>query len=169
MAFNSLLNNMELIKRIYLNATNGHRFEEVTKGLIWFSLYITKKWRDFFSKMMTRLIASERFLHSAQMMSQITPLEVDILFQLCDLLHQTGWVSPILRASHSPWHRSFRKRSRGMNKNVIIFHVGLVNEKQLWIIVQLICYRCTSKQTSSSSKICRMSLGKGRMKIKSVK
>ncbi|XP_076683811.1 calcium-binding mitochondrial carrier protein Aralar1 isoform X2 [Andrena cerasifolii] len=63
MAFNSLLNNMELIKRIYLNATNGHRYEEVTK---------------------------ERFLHSAQMMSQITPLEVDILFQLCDLLHQTG-------------------------------------------------------------------------------
>ncbi|XP_068985225.1 calcium-binding mitochondrial carrier protein Aralar1 isoform X1 [Bombus flavifrons] len=63
MAFNSLLHNMELIKRIYLNATNGHRFEEVTK---------------------------ERFLYSAQMMSQITPLEVDILFQLCDLLHQTG-------------------------------------------------------------------------------
>ena len=63
MAFNSLLNNMELIKRIYLNATNGHRYEEVTK---------------------------ETFLHSAQMMSQITPLEVDILFQLCDLLHQTG-------------------------------------------------------------------------------
>lgn len=63
MAFISLLNNMELIKRIYLNATNGHRYEEVTK---------------------------ERFLHSAQMMSQITPLEVDILFQLCDLLHQTG-------------------------------------------------------------------------------
>lgn len=63
MAFNSLLTNMELIKRIYLNATNGHRYDEVTK---------------------------ERFLHSAQMMSQITPLEVDILFQLCDLLHQTG-------------------------------------------------------------------------------
>ncbi|XP_066597735.1 calcium-binding mitochondrial carrier protein Aralar1 isoform X2 [Prorops nasuta] len=63
MAFNSLLNNMELIKRIYLNATNGHRFQEVTK---------------------------EEFLHSAQMMSQITPLEVDILFHLCDLLHQTG-------------------------------------------------------------------------------
>ena len=27
---------MELIKRIYLNATNGHRYEEVTKG-IWFA------------------------------------------------------------------------------------------------------------------------------------
>lgn len=34
MAFNSLLNNMELIKRIYLNATNGHRYQEVTKGNI---------------------------------------------------------------------------------------------------------------------------------------
>ena len=33
---------------------------------------------------------AEEFLHSAQMMSQITPLEVDILFVLCDLLHQTG-------------------------------------------------------------------------------
>lgn len=63
MAFNSLLNNMELIKRIYLNATNGNRHQEVTK---------------------------EEFLHSAQMMSQITPLEVDILFNLCHLLHQTG-------------------------------------------------------------------------------
>lgn len=34
MAFNSLLNNMELIKRIYLNATNGNRNQEVTKGLL---------------------------------------------------------------------------------------------------------------------------------------
>jgi len=63
MAFNSLLNNMELVKKIYLNATGGSRYKELTK---------------------------EEILHSAQMMSQITPLEVDILFQLCDLLHQTG-------------------------------------------------------------------------------
>lgn len=63
MAFNSLLNNMELVKRIYLNATSGHRSQEITK---------------------------EEFLYSAQMMSQITPLEVDILFLLCHLLHQTG-------------------------------------------------------------------------------
>ncbi|CAH0729174.1 unnamed protein product, partial [Brenthis ino] len=63
MAFNSLLNNMELIKRVYLNASNGHRTQEVTK---------------------------EEFLHSAQMMSQITPLEVDILFTLCDMIHQTN-------------------------------------------------------------------------------
>lgn len=32
MAFNSLLNNMELVKRIYLNATNGHKDLELTKG-----------------------------------------------------------------------------------------------------------------------------------------
>lgn len=63
MAFNSLLNNMELIKRVYLNASNGHRTQEVTK---------------------------EEFLHSAQMMSQVTPLEVDILFTLCDMIHQTN-------------------------------------------------------------------------------
>ncbi|XP_049820141.1 calcium-binding mitochondrial carrier protein Aralar1 isoform X5 [Aethina tumida] len=64
-AFNSLLNNMELVKRIYLNVTNGHRTQEVTK---------------------------EQFMHSAQAMSQMTPLEVDILFQLCDVLHQTGYL-----------------------------------------------------------------------------
>ncbi|XP_049886743.1 calcium-binding mitochondrial carrier protein Aralar1-like isoform X2 [Pectinophora gossypiella] len=63
MAFNSLLNNMELIKRVYLNATNGSRTHEVTK---------------------------EEFLHSAQMMSQITPLEVDILFTLCDMIHHSN-------------------------------------------------------------------------------
>ena len=64
-AFISLLSNMELIKKVYLNATNGSRTTEITK---------------------------EEFLYSAQMMSQITPLEVDILFQLCDLLHQSGKV-----------------------------------------------------------------------------
>lgn len=54
---------MELVKRIYLNVTGGHRQQEVTK---------------------------EEFMHSAQAMSQITPLEVEILFQLCDILHQSG-------------------------------------------------------------------------------
>jgi len=32
MAFISLLSNIELIKKIYLNATNGSRTSEVTKG-----------------------------------------------------------------------------------------------------------------------------------------
>jgi len=64
-AFISLLSNMELIKKVYLNATNGSKTLEITK---------------------------EEFLYSAQMMSQITPLEIDVLFVLCDLLHQTGKV-----------------------------------------------------------------------------
>lgn len=63
MAFNSLLNNMELIKRIYLNATSGNRTEPITK---------------------------DELLQSAQTMSQITPLEIDILFQLTGAIHQTG-------------------------------------------------------------------------------
>jgi len=64
-AFISLLSNMELIKKVYLNATNGSKTTEITK---------------------------EEFLYSAQMMSQITPLEIDVLYVLCDLLHQTGKV-----------------------------------------------------------------------------
>ncbi|XP_076068969.1 calcium-binding mitochondrial carrier protein aralar1 isoform X2 [Oratosquilla oratoria] len=63
MAFNSLLTNMELVKRIYLNASQGSRTHEVTK---------------------------EEFLHSAQMMSQITPLEVEILFHMTELISQSS-------------------------------------------------------------------------------
>jgi solute carrier family 25 aspartate/glutamate transporter 12/13 len=65
MAFCSLLNNMELIKRIYLAAAEGNRLEPITK---------------------------DDLLYSAQTMSQITPLEIDILFQLTGALHQTGRV-----------------------------------------------------------------------------
>uniref|UniRef100_A0A1B0FNV3 Mitochondrial solute carrier protein n=1 Tax=Glossina morsitans morsitans TaxID=37546 RepID=A0A1B0FNV3_GLOMM len=65
MAFTSLLNNMELIKRIYLHATQGNRTEPVTK---------------------------DELLYAAQTMSQITPLEIDILFQLTGALHHTGRV-----------------------------------------------------------------------------
>lgn len=63
MAFTSLLNNMELIKRIYLYASQGNRSEPVTK---------------------------DELLLAAQTMSHITPLEIDILFQLTGALHQTG-------------------------------------------------------------------------------
>lgn len=62
MAFNSLLNNMELIKRVYLNASSGSRVEEVSK---------------------------ENLLYSSQLMSQITPLEVDILYQLTNSISQS--------------------------------------------------------------------------------
>lgn len=54
---------MELIKRIYLNATNGNRTEAITK---------------------------DELLQSSRIMSQITPLEVDILFQLTNAMQQSG-------------------------------------------------------------------------------
>lgn len=54
---------MELIKRIYLNAASGNRQQSVAK---------------------------DEILHSAQLMSQITPLEIDILYQLTGAIHQTG-------------------------------------------------------------------------------
>ncbi|KAG5672936.1 hypothetical protein PVAND_003023 [Polypedilum vanderplanki] len=63
MAFCSLLNNMELIKRIYLSAASNNRMEPITK---------------------------DELLYSAQAMSHITPLEIDILFQLTGAIHQSG-------------------------------------------------------------------------------
>lgn len=62
-AFNSLLNNMEVIKRIYTSITKGDRRVAVTK---------------------------EEFLHAAQEYSQITPLEVNILYHLCCQGKSTG-------------------------------------------------------------------------------
>lgn len=40
MAFNSLLTNMELSKRIYLNASGGSRTQEVTKGTCYGNLFL---------------------------------------------------------------------------------------------------------------------------------
>ncbi|XP_067138502.1 calcium-binding mitochondrial carrier protein Aralar1-like isoform X2 [Centruroides vittatus] len=67
MAFNSLLNNMELVKKIYLHFTRGNTNLEVTK---------------------------EEFLSASLQMSQITPLEIDILFELSGFLHHhTGRIT----------------------------------------------------------------------------
>lgn len=66
-AFNTLLNDMELIKRIFLSFTKGNTHIEMTK---------------------------EEFLSASQQMSQVTPLEIDILFQLSGTFRQsTGRVS----------------------------------------------------------------------------
>lgn len=67
MAFNSLLNNMELVKKIYLHLTRGNTNLEVTK---------------------------EELLATSLQMSQITPLEIDILFELAGFLHHhTGRIT----------------------------------------------------------------------------
>jgi hypothetical protein len=58
MAFNYLLNNMELIKRIYLNATNGNRNQEVTKGV----LISTIIWEFLFCRFRFHLRAKCKYL-----------------------------------------------------------------------------------------------------------
>ncbi|XP_048165506.1 calcium-binding mitochondrial carrier protein Aralar1 [Corvus hawaiiensis] len=62
-AFNALLNNMDLVRKIYSNIAGTRRDVEVTK---------------------------EEFTHSAIHFGQITPLEIDILYQLTDLYSVTG-------------------------------------------------------------------------------
>ncbi|KAM7373033.1 hypothetical protein PAMP_007917 [Pampus punctatissimus] len=63
--FNSLLNNMELIRKIYSTLAGHRRDIEVTK---------------------------EEFIVAAQRFGQVTPMEVDILFQLADLSEPRGRV-----------------------------------------------------------------------------
>ncbi|MBN3326407.1 CMC1 protein, partial [Atractosteus spatula] len=62
-AFNSLLNNMELILKIYSTLAGSRKDIQVTK---------------------------EEFVHAANKFGQITPLEIDILFQLSDLYTHSG-------------------------------------------------------------------------------
>ncbi|KAL8561913.1 hypothetical protein ACOMHN_046703 [Nucella lapillus] len=65
-AFISLLNNIELVRRIFLAATRRDTTREVTK---------------------------EELMYQAQEFTQITPLEIDILFTLAHLRRQTGMLS----------------------------------------------------------------------------
>ncbi|NXY75703.1 CMC1 protein, partial [Glareola pratincola] len=62
-AFNALLNNMDLVRKIYSNIAGTRKDIEVTK---------------------------EEFTHSAIRFGQVTPLEIDILYQLADLYSVTG-------------------------------------------------------------------------------
>ncbi|NXG70807.1 CMC1 protein, partial [Baryphthengus martii] len=62
-AFNALLNNMDLVRKIYSNIAGTRRDVEVTK---------------------------EEFTHAAIGFGQVTPLEIDILYQLSDLYSVTG-------------------------------------------------------------------------------
>uniref|UniRef100_A0A3Q3BAQ7 Solute carrier family 25 member 12 n=1 Tax=Kryptolebias marmoratus TaxID=37003 RepID=A0A3Q3BAQ7_KRYMA len=62
-AFNALLNNMELIRKIYSTLAGTHKDTLVTK---------------------------EEFVHAANKFGQITPMEIDILFQLVGLHSHSG-------------------------------------------------------------------------------
>ncbi|XP_018540306.1 electrogenic aspartate/glutamate antiporter SLC25A12, mitochondrial [Lates calcarifer] len=62
-AFNALLNNMELVRKIYSTLAGTHRDTLVTK---------------------------EEFVHAANKFGQITPMEIDILYQLSGLHSHSG-------------------------------------------------------------------------------
>ncbi|KAL2081586.1 hypothetical protein ACEWY4_023439 [Coilia grayii] len=65
-AFNSLLNNMELIRKIYSTMSGTRKDTEVTKG---------------------------EFVQAANRFGQITPMEIDILYQLSGLHSHSGRVT----------------------------------------------------------------------------
>ncbi|XP_076602429.1 electrogenic aspartate/glutamate antiporter SLC25A12, mitochondrial-like isoform X2 [Chaetodon auriga] len=62
-AFNALLNNMELVRKIYSTLAGTHRDTLITK---------------------------EEFVHAANKFGQITPMEIDILYQLVGLHSHSG-------------------------------------------------------------------------------
>ncbi|KAL3315586.1 Calcium-binding mitochondrial carrier protein Aralar1 [Cichlidogyrus casuarinus] len=66
LAFIALLNNLELFKQVYLTRTTGNRRVELTK---------------------------EEFLSATKSLSQITPLQIDILFSLINFIRPDGRVA----------------------------------------------------------------------------
>lgn len=74
---------MELIKKLYLQATSNKFDLEVTRGML--SLYTESPPKNWIL-----LSALEEMLQVSQTMSQVTPLELEILFLLVDLHKQTG-------------------------------------------------------------------------------
>lgn len=61
-AFNSVLKNTELLKRVYLVASNGNEYQEISRN---------------------------EYMNAAQFMDIGTPLEVDILFHLNELINKS--------------------------------------------------------------------------------
>lgn len=65
-AFNNLMKNMELVRRIYQSLSGGYSTYECTKN---------------------------EFMVAAQRISQLTPMEVDILFTMADLYEANGFLT----------------------------------------------------------------------------
>ncbi|XP_037344375.2 electrogenic aspartate/glutamate antiporter SLC25A12, mitochondrial-like [Pungitius pungitius] len=91
-AFNALLNNMELIRKIYSTLAGTHKDTLVTK---------------------------EEFVHAANKFGQITPMEIDILYQLVGLHSHSGRLSHAdieriapLEEEAVPYHLAETQRQR---------------------------------------------------------
>uniref|UniRef100_A0A673A9M7 Solute carrier family 25 member 12 n=1 Tax=Sphaeramia orbicularis TaxID=375764 RepID=A0A673A9M7_9TELE len=92
-AFNSLLNNMELIRKIYSTLAGTYRDTLVTK---------------------------EEFVHAANKFGQITPMEIDILYQLVGLHSHSGRLNHAdieriapLEEGAMPYHLAEAQRQHG--------------------------------------------------------
>uniref|UniRef100_A0A8C7J5W1 Solute carrier family 25 member 13 n=1 Tax=Oncorhynchus kisutch TaxID=8019 RepID=A0A8C7J5W1_ONCKI len=97
--FNSLLNNMDLIRKIYTTLAGSSRVLEVTK---------------------------EEFIIAAQRFGQVTPMELDILFQLADLSESRGRVGLVdidriapLEEGALPYNLKERKYRLGFNSRLL--------------------------------------------------
>ncbi len=106
-AFNSLLNNMELIRKIYSTLAGTRKDTLVTKGahivkLLWCCvLCLSAKMLHECVRnvhviikgkfpLMSFSIFAEEFVHAANKFGQITPMEIDILYQLSGLHSPSG-------------------------------------------------------------------------------
>ncbi|XP_071388018.1 electrogenic aspartate/glutamate antiporter SLC25A12, mitochondrial-like isoform X1 [Centroberyx affinis] len=97
-AFNALLNNMELVRKVYSTLAGTHRDTLVTK---------------------------EEFVHAANKFGQITPMEIDILYQLSGLHSHSGRLNHVdieriapLEEGAMPYHLADAQRQHEKSRPV---------------------------------------------------
>ncbi|CAH8570971.1 unnamed protein product [Schistosoma margrebowiei] len=117
MAFIALLTNMELVKKVYLSRTNGNAKVELTK---------------------------EEMLNAAQNFSQITPMEMNILFQLISLLRKDGRVTyqdlcAITPVEENSMSHHMQARLQGTSGN----NVNVPRGRSVLMSILEQCYRFT--------------------------
>ncbi|KAF3819136.1 hypothetical protein GH733_013286 [Mirounga leonina] len=121
--FNSLLNNMELIRKIYSTLAGNRKDVEVTKG---------------------------EFVLAAQKFGQVTPMEVDILFQLADLYEPRGRmtladierIAPLEEGTLPFNLAEAQKQSRKMHYSEMFWHqkhIGIMNLEPRGQFKKIIC------------------------------
>ncbi|CAN9497766.1 unnamed protein product [Ophioblennius macclurei] len=109
-AFNALLNNMELIRKIYSTLAGTHRDTLVTK---------------------------EEFVHAANKFGQITPMEIDILYQLVGLHSHSG------RLNHTDIERIAPLEEGDMPYHLAETHRQHDTSRSVWLQVAESAYRFT--------------------------
>lgn len=118
-AFNTILANVELAKKVYLLATKGIRDRE---------------------------ISIQEFQAASNMMSQITPLQSQILFTLSTLIHDSPTMiySDFEKLAPEQYYRKVQKRI--VRTDTKQFHARRVSLPEI-ILSMLSINRLTSKQS----------------------